>query len=91
MKDQYFADTDIPCHFTKFKDDVIKLQIPIFYFSADKPIHQYGYRCITRRVTQQGELLTQAGQTSSLLLPVYEIKLPHDCRTMAKYKHNLGH
>ena len=24
-------------------------------------------------------------------LPVYEIKLPHDCRTMAKYKHNLGH
>jgi hypothetical protein len=22
---------------------------------------------------------------------LYEIKLPHDCRTTAKYKHNLGH
>jgi ABC-type transport system involved in cytochrome c biogenesis ATPase subunit len=22
---------------------------------------------------------------------LYEIKLPHDCRTMEKYKHNLGH
>ena len=27
----------------------------------------------------------------AVYLPVYEIKLPHDCRTMAKYKHNLGH
>jgi hypothetical protein len=22
---------------------------------------------------------------------LYEIKLPHDCCTMTKYKHNLGH
>ena len=27
----------------------------------------------------------------AVYLPVYEIKLPHDCRTMAKYKHNFGH
>jgi hypothetical protein len=27
----------------------------------------------------------------AVYLPVYEIKLPHDCNTMAKYKHNLGH
>ena len=30
VKDRYFADTDIPHHFTKVKDDIIKL--PIFLF-----------------------------------------------------------
>jgi hypothetical protein len=59
-----------------------------FYFSADKPIHQYGYRCITRRVTQQGELLTQAGQTSSLFTGIWNQVapwLPHNGKIQTQF------